>query len=308
MNAALALCLALQSGIAWRNDFESARREAGERLLLLSFAAEGRPVVRMMEEETFRHPQVVAALATGFVPVRLDPVREAGLYRDVVGGRGAVGSAVLDASGDVVSVLGGYAGPREYLRYLQRAAAGYAGLEAARRAWAAGPESPEALYALGERYLELGSPKRAEECWTGVVDGGVAGSAAAASHARLARARVNRGRLDEARRHLEAARRLDAAGALDGMLLLTEGLALGLERKHAEAAALLDRALQRHPGHAEKDHVLYALGFVLHQDRQDARALRVLEGLIASHPGSAWVPAAREQAEHIRNPRPDHEH
>ncbi len=312
----LLLVLALQSGIDWKPDFEAARKAAGGRLLLVSFVMKGRPVAQAMEEETFSNAAVRRRIGEAFMPVRLEAVQGADLFRELIGGRGALASAVVDASGDVVSILPGYAGPEDYLRFLQRAQAGYPALEAARQAWIRQPESLGTLFELGERYRELDSLKRAEDIWAEVADRAerlpvleaAERRAAAASHERLARRRVLRGRIPETQRHLGEARRLDGEGRLEAGLLLSEGLVRGLERRHAEAARILDAALQRFPAHAERDHVLFALGFVLHQDRKDARALAVLEGMLAEYPKSAWAAAAREQVGHIKNPQPDHEH
>jgi tetratricopeptide (TPR) repeat protein len=119
-----------------------------------------------------------------------------------------------------------------------------------------------------------------------------------------------RGRNLEARTHLEAARKLDpeAKSTAADRLLLTEGLILAVERRHPEAAALLRDGLKRHSSSAEADHMLYALGFVLHQASQDSQALEVLEEAARRYPASAWLPAVREQIEHIKNPQPDHTH
>ena len=312
----LLLVLALQSGIDWKPDFESARKAGEGRLLLVSFVMKGRPVTQALEEETFSNAAVQLRIRERFSAVRREAASSVDFFRGVIGGRGAVASAVMDASGDVVSVLPGFAGPNEFLRFLERAESGYPALLKAREAWRRLPHSLGEIFTLGERYRDLESWKRAEECWLEVVEHAAGLSEAhagervwaAASHERLARRRVLRGRIAETKRHLGEARRLDGERRLEPGLLLSEGLVLGLERRHAEAARILDEALQRFPGHAEKDHVLFALGFVLHQDRKDARALEVLEGMLAAHPKSAWAPAAREQVGHIKNPQPDHEH
>jgi outer membrane protein assembly factor BamD (BamD/ComL family) len=54
--------------------------------------------------------------------------------------------------------------------------------------------------------------------------------------------------------------------------------------------------------------MLYALGFVLHQASQDSQALEALEEAARRYPASAWLPAVREQIEHIKNSQPDHTH
>lgn len=291
--------------VPWGSDFEVAKAGAGRtgRLVLLSFVQPGRPAGKALDEETFADPGVLRRIRDGFVPVRLDPSARADLFAAVVGGRGAVATAIVGPDGDVVSVAGGYLGPKALADLLDRAAGGIAEL-AKRRAEA--PASGKAMAACGDAYHRLGSPRRAEECWKKASES-TDPEASGTAHARLARLRVERGKNLEARRHLEAARR-SGGSAPSGSLALTEGLILGVERRHAEAARVLEEALKTDPAHAEKDHVLFALGFVLHQDKRDREALAVLERLMAEFPASGWALHAREQAGHIRNPQPDHEH
>jgi tetratricopeptide (TPR) repeat protein len=297
--------------IDWSKDYESARAEAREkrRLILLHFTLEGRPVCKTMAEETFGHAAVARAAREKFVCVRVDADARPELFEATIGGRGGLATCVLDGEADVLSALHGFAAPAAFLRFLERAAASAGAVKAARDAAAAAPGDASKLRALGETYRAGESLRRAEECYRKVVEMGP-GPDAAASHERLARLRVMRGKNLEARRHLEEARRLDPQGqatAVDRMLL-TEGLAFAIERKHQDAARVLREALRRFPSSEETDHLFYALGFVLHQDAQDKAALEVLEGALGRFPESTWVPAIKEQIEHIRNPQPDHTH
>jgi tetratricopeptide (TPR) repeat protein len=216
----------------------------------------------------------------------------------------------MDADGDVVSELRGYAGPQAFLKFLEKAESGYAAIRAARDALRDAPADAARLYALGEAYRLSDSPRRADECYRKSAAGPPAEPAVAQAHERLARLCVMRGRNLEARTHLEAARTLDPAAKSTAAdrLLLTEGLILAVERRHPEAAALLRDGLKRHPSSSEADHMLYALGFVLHQASQDSQALEALEEAARRYPASAWLPAVREQIEHIKNPQPDHTH
>ncbi|HVE40584.1 MAG TPA: thioredoxin family protein [Planctomycetota bacterium] len=297
--------------IDWRKDYESARAEAREkgRLILLHFYLEGRPVCKTMADETFGHGDVARAAREKFVSVRVDVDARPELFEATIGGRGGLATCVLDGEGDVVSALHGFAAPAAFLRFLDRASASAGAVKAAREAVAKTPGDASALRALGEAYRAGDSLRRAEECYRKVVELGP-GPDAAASHERLARLRVMRGKNLEARRHLEEARRLDPEGkaAATDRLLLTEGLAFAIERKHQDAARVLRDALQRFPSSEETDHLLYALGFVLHQDAQDKAALEILENAQARYPQSTWIPAIKEQIEHIKNPQPDHTH
>lgn len=312
------LALLLQSGIDWRSDYDKARTEArdGSRLLVLHFFMTGRPICKSMEDETFGHADVTRVIREKFVAVRMDVEARPELFESAIGSRGVLATCVLDRDGDVVSELRGYAGPQVFLRFLEKAQAGVASLKSAREALAASPLAPDRLLALGEAYRQCDSPRRAAECYARALE--CAGprvetdwkGPGAVCHERLARIGVIRGKNLEARSHLAAARMLDPEGRATSTdrLLLTEGLVLAVERKHAEAAAVLRDALKRYPSSEESDHLLYALGFVLHQSNQDKPALEVLEDAAKRFPQSSWLPAMKEQIEHINNPQPDHTH
>jgi len=296
----------LADGVDWRGDYEAARAEAREknRRIVLHFYLPGRPICRAMDEETFAQAEVARAIREKFIGVRLDVEAKPDLFESAIGSRGVLATCVLDAGGDVVSELRGYAGPQAFLRFLDKAEGGYAAIKTAREALASAPDDPALNYALAEAYRGSDSPRRADECYLKAVLG--KGPAAAASHERLARLRVMRGRNLDARKHLDAARSLGAA-AVD-RLLLTEGLILAVERKHLEAAAVLRDGLKRFPSAEETDHLLFALGFVLHQANQDKPALEIFEEAVRRFPQSSWMPAVREQIDHIKNPQPDHTH
>jgi tetratricopeptide (TPR) repeat protein len=305
-----------QEKMDWKADVPAAlgqaRREG--KLLLLQFTVPGRPACQAMEEETLGAPEVVRRCREKFVSARIDVERHPDLFQKTVGGRGSLASCILDDTEDVVSTLAGFAPADDFLRFLDRATGRYPALREAREGAAKRPDDPEALAALGEAYLALDSRRRAEECYEKVVAPGGGGGGDPAwpvlAHERLARIAVSKGQNKEARRHLEEVRRLDPEGKRghEDRLLLTEGIALGLERRHVESARLLDQALRRFPAGEEADQMKYVLAFVLHQIPENARALEVLEGLLRDHPRSAWVKGAREQIEHIKNPQPDHTH
>jgi tetratricopeptide (TPR) repeat protein len=309
---ALIPVVAQDMGVDWRKDVDSARAEAREkgRLLLLHFYMAGRPVCKTMDDETFAQADVARAARERFVSVRVEVDAAPQLFESTIGGRGGLATCVLDRDGDVLSALHGFAGPQAFLRFLQRAEAASGAVKAARDALSAAPDDPVKIHALAEIYRGADSLRRADECYRKVVEGHPASPVAASCHERLARLRVMRGKNVDARKHLAEARRLDPEGrvAAGDRMLLTEGLALAIERKHAEAARVLEQALRSHPSSPEADHMLYALGFVLHQDRKDKEAMGVFERALREFPQSTWVAAVREQIEHIRNPQPDHEH
>lgn len=306
------LAFLAQSGIDWRSDYDAARNEAREkgRRIVLHFYMTGRPICRTMDEETFGQAEVARVVRDQFIGVRLDVEARPELFEAAIGSRGVLATCVMDGDGDVLSELRGFAGPQAFLRFLAKAESGYAAVKAAREALASAPGDAVRNYALAEAYREADSPRRAEECYRKVLAGAAVSPAVAASHERLARLNVMRGRNLDARTHLEAARKLDPEGKATAAdrLLLTEGLILAVERKHGEAAVVLRDALKRFPSSAETDHLLYTLGFVLHQSNQDKPALETLEDAARRFPQSSWLPAVKEQIEHIKNPQPDHTH
>ena len=301
-------------GIDWRKDYDLARTEAREkgRLVLLHFTLAGRPVCQTMDDETLAQADVARVARERFVCVRIDVDAKPELFEATIGGRGGLATCVVDADGDVVSALHGFAAAEPFRRFLETADQGYAALAAARRDAAQAPSDLSKLHALGEAYRKLDSLRRAEACYRKVLDAGAAEprSILASCHERLARFRVMRGKNLEARKHLDAYRALDPQGALPwtDRILLTEGLTLAVERKHRDAARVLQEALRRFPSSDEADHLTFALGFVLHQDGQDKPAMEAFESALKKFPASPWIGPIREQIEHIRNPQPDHTH
>lgn len=298
--------------IEWRTDYAAARAEAREkgRLVLLHFTMAGRPLGKTMDDETFAHAEVARVAREKFVCVRADAGEKPELFEATIGGRGGLATCLLDADGDVVSARHGFAAAPTFLDFLKRGEAGARALKAAREGLAKAPGEAAPLLALAEAYRAADSLRRAEDCYRQLVAKKTGTVEEAVGHERLARLRVMRGKNLEAREHLGEARRLDPEGtrcAAD-RLLLTEGLVLAIERKHPEAARVLREALRRFPSSGEADHLHYALGFVLHQDAQDKPAMEVFEAALKKYPESTWVPAIREQIEHIRNPQPDHTH
>lgn len=291
-----------QPAIAWRKDVEAALAEAARdgRLAVVHAQLAGRPLSRAMSAETFADAAVVGR-SSAFMNIWVDPAERPELFERWIGGKGALGTAVLDGTGDVLSVLPGFAGPKGYVDFLERAAAGAPRVAAAREA----AVTPEATLALGDLYAELESPARAEAVWRGLAKGG--GAAAGRAHGRLARGQARRGRNVEARAHLAEARRLDPEGEGDRRAL-TEAMVRVLERKGGEAKALLEQALERWPESPEADQMHLALGYVRHELGDDRGAIEILEAALKRWPASPWAPALRARLDHVRNPSPDHDH
>jgi tetratricopeptide (TPR) repeat protein len=307
-------------GILWKVDYDDALAQAGKqrRLLVVHFWLGGRPLVKSMNDETFTHPEVTRISNAGFVNLKVDIASRPDLFERTVEGRGGLATCVLDASGDVVSVLHGYADPQTYLRFLRKAESGYPKLKVAREAASRRPGDLAALQLLAETYLELGSSRRAEECLQKLLHQALKGNQPGASqkklaayaHERVARLRALRGKNREAALHVLEYRKLDPGtrfGRHD-RVLLTEALIAWIERRLRDALLKLEEGLEKFPGSQERDQMLLAMGVVLHESGSDAAALQVLEKLLREYPSSQSIEQAKDQISHIKNPPLDHTH
>ncbi len=310
--------VAAETGIAWRRDYGAALVEAQKqrRLLVVHFWLEGRPLVQAMSAETFAHPEVVKLSNDMFINVKVDINGRPELFEKAVGGRGGLATCILDAGGDVVSVLPGYADAPAYLQFLTKAERGYGKLKAARAAARKSPKEAGALCGLAETYEELGSPRRAEQEFENVIrlgsqrPAGEAGKFVCLSHERVARLLALRGKNLDARKHVAAYRRADPDNRLGRLdrILLTEALIFWIERRFSDSIRALEEGMQRFPSSAERDRMLLAMGVVLHESGNDPKALEALVKLIKEYPVSPILSQAREQIVHIKNPPPDHQH
>ena len=87
--------------IDWKDDYESALATARRqgRLLVVHFWLEGRPLYRAMNDETFKHPEVVALSNARFVNVKVDLGARPELFDRLLGGRvelAIVGDALFE--------------------------------------------------------------------------------------------------------------------------------------------------------------------------------------------------------------------
>lgn len=216
-----------------------------------------------------------------------------------------------------MAVLPGYTGPEAYVRFLERARAGYPRLREARALVDSAPGDPCAIYELADAYRLLEHTHRAEELFGRVnsLSESVAESSAALRelaarcHERLARLLVMRGRSRDARGHLEAFRGLDPDARLGraDAARLTEALACANEMKFADAVRLL-AGVPADQTAEDADHALYAAGVIGHETGDCATALEKLERMVRDHPRSSLRERAEERIGHIRNPPPGHEH
>ena len=97
-------------------------------------------------------------------------------------------------------------------------------------------------------------------------------------------------------------------GPRTGPALVSEGYVLFKERRHREAAAVLEQALAAGGLGDERQRAVLYLGKALHEDQQDARAKPLLAALAAEGTGSTFEAAARHTLAHIADPQHGHSH
>ncbi|MBL8754910.1 MAG: hypothetical protein JNK15_16515 [Planctomycetes bacterium] len=292
---ALAACAAAPR---WQDDVGIAlrqARDAGQELVVF-FALPGREASDRMQQ-SLGDPQILSALGEGgFAAVVVDGNVRKNLYGTWVGGGEGMGIAVLGTDGQCYAARPGPQDPPELAAFLLLCAATRAELASLRAKAASAEASPLDQHALGCAYLTLGCRKESEPLLLAAAGAGVAD----ARH-RLARLFALDGNLMAARRWLQLAPKTPQAQ-------VTEGYVLFKERKHAEAAKVLDAALATGQLGLERQRALLYLGKALHEDKQDERAVPLLEALAAEGTGSTFEAAALHTLGHIKNPQHGHTH
>jgi tetratricopeptide (TPR) repeat protein len=273
-----------------------AARDAGADTVVY-FALPGRDHSDRMERQALRDPAVLAALARGgFLALRIDGFAQQRLYDAWIGGGEGMGLCVLDGGGRPYACRPGPQDAPELAAYLDLCAARRPAVLAARAELAEGPEDPQAMHRLALLLLELGCRKETETLLVSAAQRGVLDA-----HHRLARLYALDGRLQRARQWLRTAVPSPAAQ-------VTEGYVLYKERRHAEAAEVLDAALQQGGLGDDRQRAALFYGKALHEAGRDPEAIAVLEALARERTGSTFEGAALHALAHIRNPEPGHTH
>jgi tetratricopeptide (TPR) repeat protein len=285
------------SAPAWQPSLDAALRAARAegRELVVYFALPGRELSERMQR-TLTEPIIGRELgAGGFAAALADGVEQRRLYAAWVGFGEGMGIAVLGADGQCYAARPGPMDPPEFAAFLRLCTALRPELAAARAAVASPACTPADQLRLGSLYLQLGRTKLAEEPLLAAATAGMA----EARH-RLARSYALDGNLTAARRWLVHVPKT-------GPVLVTEGYLLFKERRHGEAAAVLEQALANEPGDDRQRAMLY-LGKALHEDRRSDRAKEVLEALSREGTGSTFEAAALHTLAHIADPQHGHSH
>lgn len=259
------------------------------------FALPGRDLSDRMAAVALPSPEVLTALQDGGLASRtLDGFAHADRYRAWVGSGEGMGVVVFDADGVVLGARPGPQDAKELVAYLRLAARLRPAVARARAELAAAPGSATRLR-LGALLLELGARRETERLLGAAADAGEPEAAQL-----LARLYALEGRLDAARERLAACPPSPGAAVTLGYLLYKE-------RRHAEAAAALARALVGDLG-PERLRARLFFGKALHESGRDAEAVPVLEALVSDAAGTTFAGAAEHTLSHIRNPDHGHTH
>jgi hypothetical protein len=118
------------AGIAWRTDYNAARKEAADRglPLLLVVGTDDCFYCRKLEATTFKNAAVAQLSATGFIPLKVDANREPALAKAL---RVNVypTSVLAGADGKIHAFIEGYLEPDRYAEHMRRAATASATLD-----------------------------------------------------------------------------------------------------------------------------------------------------------------------------------
>jgi hypothetical protein len=297
---ALLLLAGCAAGPAWQSDLTEALSASRQREqdLVVFFALRGRELSDRMER-SLGDPEIVAALAAGdFAAVVGDGVERARLWAEWAGYGEGMGIAVLDGKGRAYAARPGPQDPAELAAFLRLCASHREAIASYRDRVPAAIE-PVDQHALGCLLLQLGCRRDAELL---LLDAAMAG-VADARH-RLARLYALGGDVTRARQWL-------AAAPKTGPAQVTEGYVLFKERRHADAARVLEAALRgdlRGDLGDDRQRALLYLGKALHENKEDDRALPLLEALAREATGSTFEAAARHTLSHIRDPQHGHDH
>jgi tetratricopeptide (TPR) repeat protein len=283
---------------AWTGDslqaFGAARAARGD--CVVYFALPGRALSDRMQQQALPDAAVLAALRAGaFHSLWLDGVQQSRLYEAWIGSGEGMGVCALDGEGRVYGARPGPQDAPELAAWLRLCAARRDGILAARRELAQRRDDRRLQLQLAARLLELGCRRETEEL---LIASAMAGELEA-RHL-LARLAALEGRLQVSRQWLLGVPRTPG-------LQVTEGYLLYKERRHAEAAAVLEQALGGELG-AERQRAQLYCGKALHEAGRSDEARRVLQALIGEAAGSTFAAAAMHTLQHIDDPAHPHSH
>jgi hypothetical protein len=293
-----------------------ARARAADGLVLVQFTAKDRPLAQRMERETLADQDVRNVLGGEFVPVLIDSDRSPALFAELVGGKGALATCVLDRDGELVAAREGFLDADHLLGLLRTARARAGLLREVRERVRVDPDDLEARYHYAEALSELTTRSHAERAfevliaWESRIDPRDERSCQvlARGHERLARLRARAGLAAGARLHLERFRALDPrdrTGRMD-RILISEAMVLSSERRSSEALVVLADCERRFPRSVEADLRLVTEAVAWHELDERNRALQRLDAFFLDHGDSPYGEEATLTREHVLAPPHGH--
>jgi tetratricopeptide (TPR) repeat protein len=131
--------------VPWRQDYNSARKEAEEkqRLLMIDFGTENCFWCKRLDSSTFHDPSVAGLITEKFIPLKIDADREAGLAQSL--NIQSYPTIVLASpEGKILNTVVGFKEAAEFLGILQKALASVQATPVARATPPAAPAAPAA--------------------------------------------------------------------------------------------------------------------------------------------------------------------
>lgn len=272
------------------------RARTGNRPLLVHFSAPDLPAGLALLEESLRDPERRAALERYCEVVVVDAGVHRSLFEQSFGDAGRLGTSILDATGEPMAALPGYATP-EALQALARSAGE---LHARWRKSAADPWERSRIS------MHLHSWPAAARDLRDLLDQGPPPAREARLRERLGRCLVRQGLVAETFEELATCAAL-LPGREDALALVTEALAHIAAREPRLALERLERARALAPGGPEPDARLLALGIAKHHAQQ-GDGLDDLRALLDRYPRSSWRLETQREIEHILSPPSQHTH
>lgn len=301
----------------WLEDDEAAaisRAQAEDRMVFAHFRIPRRALGEFMETRSFGDDRVRAELARAYVPLKMDAQQARERFAALFGERGALGSAILSATGETVAILKGFAEPDALLYFLEHGEGLYSEWQYRRCESQENPLDDRARLefalcrlrgddALGAEPLLLELMLSKDQILR------------ARALVELAALELERGHVQESQLYLSAFRSVEYARVEgSGQALaydvrrwstradLTEAMLARARRKPAHAARVLEISVVRDPNGADLARRLLELSLAWHEDGQQKLGERGLQSLLVRYPGLPIADQAAACLQHMNTP------
>lgn len=304
MLAAVAVLLLLQAGIDWKTDYKAALTEAQKdgRYVVVFFGAADIPPSQKMKTVTFAHKDVIEWFARKYVCVWVEAEKPNDLAKQL-GIETIPTTVVVSSTGERVMKKEGYVGPGFYKSLVSSSVSSHQDLLKLQAKLKGDPENAELLAEIARKYYALDRPRDSAAAWVRAASKQADGKAKAA----LLSLALNRLAEVDADEELNGSllaiaaevEKLDPARLPDAMTARAQ-VALNREQP-AEALALYEEIVAKHPASAKAPSALLGLADLYHHAKKDnKKAIALLERLLKEYPRSDAADDARGMLEHIK--------